>query len=333
MKKQKIEKIPQIYDPSKELDSGWMDYDEYQNLPECFVQRDTESRLKKAQKHLSKIMVEHCVVFLARLTKDDEVEGEPYKAGYICRLDSNTRALNWKVGGSDKIPSKVFTITYNFDSMSRMKTSYNTFDSADALERTNEKLYGILTGMYGYNPISEKLKKGQIVTGLSQACQLYFPDEFNSNDTKSAVLAGMVGVYLEEIKALDKIIKNSEMWNQSWISAALLMLKHFGTEDKRLLKGLDGMDFGHCIIDRTSIRDGITHITNEWKVNSFLGEAKGTALQQIRPCINFVCYWLDKYMADKKGSKVGNNWDSFATNLRNNSTLFARFDRKQSSKN
>jgi len=311
-----VENLIPVYDPSEDLYHGFMSYEDFAGLPECFVQRDTESRLSRAQKHLATLLPEHCVVFLAELTQDDIVEGKKYPAGYVCRLDSNTRALNWEKGGSDRIPTQLLAITFRFDSMERIKMSYNTFDSADAVERTNEKVYGIITGMYRYQPVSEKLKKGQIATGLAQACQLYFPDEFADNDNKSSVMAGMVGAFLDEIKALDTIMVHKAMWNQTWIASALLMLKHHGCENEVLLEGLKDMDFGVCDIQRTSIRSGITHITNEWNTNSFFPQ-KGTRFSEIRPQISFVCYWLDKHMQGQTGSKVGRNWEKFAGDLRN----------------
>ena len=311
-----VELLKPQYDPNEDISYAYMSYDDFASLPECFVQRDTEGRLNRAKKHLKTLLPEHCIVFLAELTKEDVVEGKTYPAGYVCRLDSNTRALNWSLGGSDRIPSRLLAITFHFDSMERIKMSYNTFDSADAVERTNEKVYGIITGMYRYQPVSDKLKKGQIATGLSQACQLYYPDDFDHNDHKPAVMAGMVGAFFDEIKALDPIMTRKEMWNQTWIASALLMLKHHGCDNEVLLEGLKDLDYGVCDIGRTRVRSGITHITNEWNTNQFFPQ-KGTTRQLIRPQISFVCYWLDKHMTGQSGSKVGRNWDTFAEDLRN----------------
>ena len=61
------------YHDSAIIDSYWMPYDEFAELEEVFCQRNTEGRLSRAQKHLSKLMPEHVVVFLAKLTKKDEV--------------------------------------------------------------------------------------------------------------------------------------------------------------------------------------------------------------------------------------------------------------------
>ena len=94
------------------IDHYWLSYDEYSKLDEVFCQRDTEGRLKRAQKHLSELRAEHCVVSVAMLTEDDEVFGVKYKAGHKFILDSNTRNLNWSKGGSDQIPQEVLEYHY-----------------------------------------------------------------------------------------------------------------------------------------------------------------------------------------------------------------------------
>ena len=98
---------------SGDINSYWMSYDEYAALPEVFCQRNTEGRLSKAIKHLSKLLPEHCVVFVAKLTERDELFGKKYPAGYLWRIDSNTRALNWARGGSDCIPKDLLVIEYS----------------------------------------------------------------------------------------------------------------------------------------------------------------------------------------------------------------------------
>jgi len=106
------------YMPIKEsgdINSYWMSYEQFADLPPVFCQRNTEGRLSKAQKHLSTLIPEHCVVFVAKLTANGEVYGTKYPAGYRWRIDSNTRALNWARAGSDAIPKIVLVIKYYFD--------------------------------------------------------------------------------------------------------------------------------------------------------------------------------------------------------------------------
>ena len=297
------------YHNSNIIDSYWMDYNDFAELDEVFCQRNTEGRLSKAQKHLSKLLPEHVVVYVARLTKADTVFGKKYKAGKLWRIDSNTRALNWKRGGSDAIPEQVFVIEYSFDSIDRIRESYNTFDSPDSVERNQEKMYGILSGMYNFTPQSEKLIKGQILTGLNKASNFFYPETWNQYTIRTSELPGQVGAFLEEIKALDKIIKVSANWDQALTCAALMALKKYGCYNQDLIEGLTDLDQRACNTKGKNW-DGITHIVWEW-VNGKMFPDKTTNWTNqngLNRTVSFVCYWINKYMSDETGTKAGNNW-------------------------
>ena len=297
------------YHNSNIIDSYWMDYDDFAELDEVFCQRNTEGRLSKAQKHLSKLLPEHVVVYVARLTKADTVFGKKYKAGKLWRIDSNTRALNWKKGGSDAIPERVFVIEYSFDSIDRIRESYNTFDSPDSVERNQEKMYGILSGMYNFTPQSEKLIKGQILTGLNKASNFFYPETWNQFTIRASELPGQVGAFLEEIKALDKIIKVSANWDQALTCAALMALKKYGCYNQKLIDGLIDIDQRACNT-KGKKWDGITHIVWEW-VNAKMFPDKTTNWTNqngLNRTVSYVCYWIDKYMSDETGKQAGNNW-------------------------
>lgn len=299
---------------SNQIDSYWMTYDEYSSLPEVFCQRDTEGRLSKAQRHLSKLIIEHCVVFVAKLTEADDLYGKKYKAGHRWRIDSNTRALNWSVGGSDSIPKDVFVIEYSFNSIDRIRESYNTFDSPDSVERNQEKLYGILSGMYSYTPQSQKLIKGQIISALNKASHFYFPDTWNQTNVKSSELPGQIGAFIQEIKALDLIMTNSSSWCQPLVCAALMALKKYGIGNDRLLEGLQDIN-SMAGSTRGKDWDGITHITEEWKTENFFGKGvtRDTKWENLNRTVSYCCYWIDKYMKDETGSKPGHGWDKVAS--------------------
>ena len=302
------------YHNSNIIDSYWMDYDDFAELDEVFCQRNTEGRLSKAQKHLSKLLPEHVVVYVARLTKADTVFGKKYKAGKLWRIDSNTRALNWKRGGSDAIPEQVFVIEYSFDSIDRIRESYNTFDSPDSVERNQEKMYGILSGMYNFTPQSEKLIKGQILTGLNKASNFFYPETWNQYTIRTSELPGQVGAFLEEIKALDKIIKVSANWDQALTCAALMALKKYGCYNQDLIEGLTDLDQRACNTKGKNW-DGITHIVWEW-VNAKMFPDKTTNWTNqngLNRTVSYVCYWIDKYMSDETGKQAGNSWVDTAT--------------------
>ena len=292
------------------INNYWLSYDEYAKLDEVFCQRDTEGRLTKAQKHLSILKAEHCVVSVAMLTEDDEVFGIKYKAGHKFILDSNTRNLNWSQGGSDQIPQEVLVIQYSYDSCDAIRESYNTFDSPDAIERNQEKLYGILFGMYHYTPKSHKLKMGQILTGLNKACNFYFPDTYNQTGVKTEVLPGQVGAFIEEIKALDNFLDDSSSWDQALVCAALMALKRYGTDNDRLNEGLQDIN-DKAANTKGKELDGISHIVDEWKTDNFFSD-KNTKWSVLDRTVSYCLYWIDKYMKDEKGCKTGNGWENRA---------------------
>ena len=117
---------------------------DFLNLPEVPCQRDTEARLSKARGHLKEVRPEHCVVHLVRLTKDCIVAGKLYPKGMVFRVDGNTRALNWEKEGSNYLPQKLVAITYEYEDLDQIKESYDTFDSAEATEKNQQKVYSAL---------------------------------------------------------------------------------------------------------------------------------------------------------------------------------------------
>ena len=306
--------VPQM--PIKEsgdINSYWMSYEEFAELPEVFCQRNTEGRLSKAQKHLSTLIPEHCVVFVAKLIEAGEVYGKKYPAGYRWRIDSNTRALNWARAGSDAIPKDLFVIEYSFDTPDRIRESYNTFDSPDSVERNQEKLYGILSGMYRYTPQSPKLIKGQIISALNKASSFYYPETWNQTNVKAPELPGQVGAFLEEIKALDKFLKDASSWDQALVCAALMALKKYGCNNDKLNGALQDIN-DKAANTRGKDWDGISHIVDEWKTGKIFcsKETRWDKENGMNRTVSYCCYWIDKYMKDETGSKLGKGWDRVA---------------------
>ena len=117
--------------------------------------------------------------------------------------------------------------------------------------------------MFKFSPVSSKLQKGQILSALNKACHFYHPDQFNHSAVKSETLPGQVGVFLAEIRALDKFMM-SDVWDQALTCVGLMALKRYGTDNNKLNKGLQNINDGYCVIQGKQ-RDGITQIVDEWK--------------------------------------------------------------------
>ena len=299
---------------------------DFLNLPEVPCQRDTEARLSKARGHLKEVRPEHCVVHLVRLTKDCIVAGKLYPKGMVFRVDGNTRALNWEKEGSDYLPQKLVAITYEYEDLDQIKESYDTFDSAEATEKNQQKVYGILTGFYDYIPKNEKLSKGIILSGMNKACHLMKPTEWNQSNVKnSEQLRDQLSFWMIKgcLQALDELMVRKDRWCQPFIAAALMSLYYYGPNNQKLRKlwQLIEKGVGNTYGDDW---DGLTHITETWKTGGMFKDpnvCKDTRWDNMDRTVSYLLYWIDKYMNDETGSKVGNGWDKVAKDYKNRGTL------------
>ena len=294
-----------------------MYYEDFIRLLEVPMQRNTEERLKTA-KHLRVLRPEHCIVHLVRLTKDCMVKGKLYRKGTLMRVDSNTRAMTWEEGKSDAIPEKVIAIIYDWETMDEVKECYNCFDSAEATEKNQQKLYGIITGMYNYQPISRRMTQCNILSGLNKACHFMYPDRWNQSSVKSQNLEGMVGPWFADgsLQALDELMASTpkEGWNQPFIAAALMSLKYYGPNDPVLRSAWEDI-----IEERGNFKDekkdGVSHIIYEWMKGKFFKDVsicKDTKWENMNRTVSYILYWIDKYVENEKLSKVGIGWDKVA---------------------
>jgi hypothetical protein len=294
-----------------------MPYEDFNRLMEVPMQRNTEERLKTA-KHLRVLRPEHCIVHLVRLTKDCLVKGKLYRKGVVMRVDSNTRAMTWEEGKSDAIPEKVMAIIYDCSTMDEVKECYNCFDSSEATEKNQQKLFGVVTGMYNYQPKSTRLTQGIILSGLNKACHFMYPDRWNQSAVQAKNLEGMVGPWIADgtLQALDEIMSetNTKGWNQPFIAAALMSLKHYGPNDQKLRSA-----WADIIEERGNFKgddkDGVSHIIYEWMKGKFFKDVsicKDTKWENMNRTVSFILYWIDKYMEDEKLQKAGGGWDNVA---------------------
>jgi len=288
-------------------------YEDYIRLPEVPCQRNTEERIKNAR-HLKYLRSEQCIVHLAKLTKESNIRGKKYPKNMVFRVDGNTRAMAWETGKSDYIPEKLIAITYEYETLDEIKECYNTFDSTEATEKNQQKLFGVITGFYNYQPKSEKLIQGAILSGLNKACHFMWPLRWNQSGVRTDQLEGMVGCWIGEIKALDELMTNKKVWNQPFICAALMSLRHYGTNNQNLLHAWNLITSQKCNL-MSDERDGVSHIVYEWMNGKFFKDVticKDTKWENMNRTVSYILYWLDKYMEDEKLVKVGNGWDRVA---------------------
>ena len=291
--------------------------EEFLNLPEVPCQRNTEARLAKAKKHLKKLRPEQCVVHLVRLTKDCIVAGKLYPAGMVFVIDGNTRSMYWGTCDPDVLPQKLVAIIYEYEDLDQIKAAYDCFDSAEATEKNQQKIFGILTGFYDYAPKSEKLTQGQIISGMNKACHLIKPTEWNQTTIKgSEQLRDELAYWMINgcLQALDELMTKKDKWCQPFIASALLSLRHYGPKNQKLIQAwkLIEQEKGNTMGTEW---DGVTHITEERKTGKFFKDTsicRDTRWDNMDRTVSYILYWLDKYMENETGTKVGRGWETVA---------------------
>jgi hypothetical protein len=304
----------QTIDCSSVVKKEIMSIDDFLQLPAVPHQRYTEGRAKtnKVKKMLGgHVRPEHLEIAIVELTEDCNYYGKNYKKGWRGIVNGNTRQLYWKEKLSKSIPNVVYATVYLCSDMEQVRDCYNTFDSMDATEIKKEKLYGILAGMYQYEPTSPKIIKGEFLSALNLACYYLYPDIFNSTNSKVESLPSQVGHYLEEIKVFDSICNSAKSWDQSLLCVALMSLKRYGTNNNKLLDCLDRID-RRAMNTNEKDRDGATHISYEWKTNERFPN-KGTTWDRkggMKEVVSFALYWIEKFMNDQKLSQLGYNWNN-----------------------
>ena len=295
--------------------------EEFLNLPEVPCQRNTEARLAKAKKHLKKLRPEQCVVHLVRLTKDCIVAGKLYPAGMVFVIDGNTRSMYWGTCDPDVLPEKLVAITYEYEDLDQIKAAYDCFDSAEATEKNQQKIFGILTGFYDYAPKSEKLTSGQIISGMNKACHFAKPTEWNQTNIKnSEQLRDQLSFWMINgcLQALDELMTKKDKWCQPFIAAALLSLRYYGPKNQKLIQAwkLIEQEKGNTMGTEW---DGVTHITEEWKTGKFFKDTsicRDTRWDNMDRTVSYILYWIDKYMENETGTKVGRGWENVAKEYR-----------------
>lgn len=289
-----------------------MPLDDFLNLPSVPHQRYTEGRAKsaKVKKMLSgHVRPEQLEVAIVELTQDCKYYNEEYKKGWRGIVNGNTRRLFWAKGWSKSVPTFVNATIYYLPDMEAVRDCYNTFDSMNATEITKEKLYGIISGMYNYTPVTSKIIKGEFLTALNLACHFYDSKMFYYNTARPEMLPSLVGTYIDEIIAFDNFCSHPKAWDQALLCAAFMALKRYGVNNKKLLECLSGIEQRE-INTKKKIRDGVTHISLEWETNTKFPNKitnwdKAGGMKEI---VSFALYWIEKYMENKELNQIGNNW-------------------------
>ena len=142
-------------------------FEKLSKLSPVTINRDTDPRLVKVMKRLeTKYLPTHSIMFVGKAIENFG----KYKKGDLFRLDGNTRMSVYEVK-PELIPQVQFTvIIFDIDNLEDLKDIYYSIDSVDAVEKSSDKMTGLLRDK-NYSPKSQLFKKGQFKRALDLACQ------------------------------------------------------------------------------------------------------------------------------------------------------------------
>jgi hypothetical protein len=188
---------------------------EWAEVPDNPVQRDTEARAKRAKDtYLKKLSADHTVVQMAVLP-----DGRRFK------LNGHTRSYLWETGAVPA-PKILHVDVYHCDTINDVVELYSHFDSRFAVDTSSDQVVGAarLAGLDFKSPLLRSARYGSAVKHLyTQAYQVWGQSHSDLNFVCEAINA-----YAEELRLLDTINPTSAQFKAGIIMAALATLKHDG---------------------------------------------------------------------------------------------------------
>ena len=157
---------------------------------------------------------------------------------------------------------------------------------------------------------------------MNKACHFAKPSAWNQSSVNSTeLLRDELSYWMINgcLPSLDRLMTKKEKWNQPFIAAALLSLRHYGPKNQKLLDGWKLIEKGAGNTYGTDW-DGITHITEEWKTGTFFKDVsicRDSRWDNMDRTVSYILYWIDKYMANEKLTRVGKGWDTVAKEYKN----------------
>jgi hypothetical protein len=159
-----------------------MALDDFLQIPTFPINRDVESRAKKAVSRLTKAMHKHAEVDVLKYIGKTTTKPAFFKHGQVYVLDGNTRKDVWKKHYTEgqvvntriqsiPVPAHVLVNTYEISDPYEAMALYYIIDSVDAVETKADKI----TGAFRAKNLLErfknpKLKKGSIGGALNVGC-------------------------------------------------------------------------------------------------------------------------------------------------------------------
>lgn len=230
-------------------------YDKLAKLDPVIINRDTEMRLAKVSKRLEKkYLPTHSIIIVGRAVKafDD------YRKNEMFRLDGNTRFDVYQVK-PELIPKTPFlVIIIDIDNWKDVEDIYYSIDSDQAVEKSNEKLTGLLR-YKDYDAKSDIIKKGQFKRAIDIACR--YGNNSKGVYLQTADMMTKLDHYWDVLAHMDKLgITNMNGRRTATVLACLLMVgKKHGT-NRRFDLLFNNLKNGLTTVNNSSEVDGVHYV-------------------------------------------------------------------------
>jgi len=303
------------------------------------TQRNTEFRAKtKSKKHLKKFLPIHAIMNVIEFSESCEcpTTKKIYQAGHRMMLDGHTRRHVWKNDMSMSKPTSVFITVHRVSSVKEALDLYNCFDSMDAKETTQEKMWG-LAKMHGFVGKSKEFKdRLSIVNSINVFGHIVHPSKgFNQAVLQTWKHEEGIKMVLPCLEILDDIYTEidsmrglKKMYNLDGClkAAHLILLSRY--KDDISLTDNGKTRFENCkeFIFNTTVghidplnMNGASHVAQEWMLAK---QGGGTAKfrEYPRPALlvkepygmlditRWVLYWGDVDCEQRKSNQVASSW-------------------------
>lgn len=192
-----------------------MKLDEFLKVATFPINRDVESRAKKAVTRLTKAMHKHAEVDLLHYTGPTTTTPAFFKNGSTYVLDGNTRQHCWRKHYLEgqlvntktttiPVPKQVAVRTYEISDPYEAMALYYIIDSVDAVETKADKITGAFRAKNLLDRFKNpKLKRGAIGTALNVGCPYGGKSLMQTPGVKD--LLDQVGILTEPLVQMDKL--------------------------------------------------------------------------------------------------------------------------------
>jgi hypothetical protein len=194
------------------LEMPWEHWAACKNHPR---QRDTVRHAKKPHWQAAKAATGVAAEPLRHVV-GAEFQDELYK------VDGHTRAYLWEQGELPK-PHSVIVTVHRATTFSDLMALYSAFDTAGAAETQNDRIFGAM-GQAGLHLKSKRLRDGFIVDALNIALRGCTRKDQDKRAMPELDLYSAVDAYSDELRLLDSVDPQPEIFYGGIVAAALIAL-------------------------------------------------------------------------------------------------------------